>query len=149
MTAESPQVPLAEYHLEQFIKHTVPDQRAVFLEEYDLLEPNDTQPKGLTDRYKVESDVEPSDEFEEIAVNEAEKRGVNVVDVTTEEVGRDDPDVVKRVVLSVEVDGVVAEFRLVKERADHVDVEPVTKDWYRQAVESILRYNYEYEVNDE
>jgi hypothetical protein len=143
MTEEHPQIPRAEYHLEQFIKVTEEHERTVLLEEYDLLKPVETPvPKGiLKDDESDPLDVKPSNEFEEIAVREAGKQGVTVVGVDTVEAGPEHPDVKKNVKLEIEHEGIVAEFHFVKERSEHVDVEPVTLEWYEQAVSTILKYN--------
>lgn len=143
MTEETPQIPRAEYHLQQFIKTTEPDERVVLLDEYDLLVPDEgPTPKGMADRYSGDPDVDPADRYEEIAVNEAQKHGLKVVRVDTVEAGPEHPDVAEHVELAVEYEDVVAEFHFVKERSPHVNVEPVTEDWYRQAVETIMRYNF-------
>jgi hypothetical protein len=144
MTEETPQTPRAEYHLQQFIKVTEPDERVVLLDEYDLLEPDEgPTPKGMADHYDTNREVEPDNRYEEIAVNEAEKHGLKVVRVDTIEAGPEAPDVKTQVELAVEYGDVVAEFHFVKERSQHLDLEPVTEDWYRQAVETIMRYNFD------
>ena len=143
MTEEHPQTPRAEYHLEQFIKATEEHQRTVLLKEYDLLEPSESPiPKGLVkDNDEDPTDIKPSDEFEEIAVKEAGKAGLTVVRVDTVEAGSKHPDVEKNVKLEVEHEGVVMEFQFVKKRSEHLNIEPVTVDWYEQAVSTILKYN--------
>lgn len=144
MTEEHPQTPRAEYHLQQFIKATEEHERAVLLEEYDLLEPAETPiPKGVIkdDDKPNRVKVKPSNDFEEVAVREAAKQNLTVIGVDTVEAGPEHPDVKKNVKLEIEHEGIVAEFHFVKERSEHVDVEPVTLEWYEQAVSTILKYN--------
>lgn len=144
MTEEHPQTPRAKYHLEQFIKATEEHERAVLLEEHDLLQPAETPiPKGVIkdDDKPNRVNVKPSDDFEGAAVREAAKQNLTVLGVDTVEAGPDHPDVKKNVKLEIEYEGIVAEFHFVKERSDHVDAEPVTLEWYEQAVSTILKYN--------
>ena len=143
MTEETPMKSKARYFLEQFLKHTEAEERAVLLEEYDILEDVSGSVKGKAGNYVVPEKIEPDDEYEAIAVEEATKHDLRVLNVESRE--SDVPRVATEVALSVEFRDVVVEMTFVKKRYKAPGADPVEIGWYRDAVSAIIRHNFDHD----